>query len=164
MSSDFTVTFWGTRGSIATPGFRFNCYGGNTTCVEIIAGDARMIFDAGTGIRDLGNKLLGQAQQGAHFSIFFSHTHWDHIQGFPFFTPAYIPNFRIDVWYEKQCPVSAGDAPRSDATGLLSVPSAMQAQIPLGIDRADSDRAGHDPRIWWPSRWEHDLPGRVCRS
>lgn len=98
MSSEFTVTFWGTRGSIATPGFRFNCYGGNTTCIEMVAGDTRLIFDAGTGIRGLGHKLLGQAQQGAQFSLFFSHTHWDHIQGFPFFTPAYIPNFRIDVY------------------------------------------------------------------
>ncbi len=156
MSSEFTVTFWGTRGSIATPGFRFNCYGGNTTCVEMMAGDTRLIFDAGTGIRDLGNKLLSQAQQRAHFSIFFSHTHWDHIQGFPFFTPAYIPNFQIDIYGMRNNAESVQEMLQGQMQqAYFPVPfEAMQAQInfheltgPIQIDQATIHAfgGGHHP-------------------
>jgi len=87
------VKFWGVRGSIPVPGKDTVEFGGNTTCIEIISSEnRRIIFDAGTGIRVLGNEMMqqefGQGKGQAH--IFFTHTHWDHIQGFPFFTPAYI--------------------------------------------------------------------------
>ena len=85
---EFTVQFWGVRGSIPTPGADTVRYGGNTACVELIAGGNRLIFDGGTGLRILGKHLLHQrAQINAH--IFFTHTHWDRIQGFPFFIPAF---------------------------------------------------------------------------
>jgi phosphoribosyl 1,2-cyclic phosphodiesterase len=87
-TTEFLVHFWGVRGSIPTPGSKTVRYGGNTSCVEMRLGSKRLIFDAGTGIRLLGLNLLGQMPVEAH--LFFSHTHWDHIQGFPFFTPAFI--------------------------------------------------------------------------
>jgi len=84
------VRFWGTRGSIPTPGPSTVHYGGNTSCVELRAGDQILIFDAGTGIRDLGNYLLQEFNsRPLTLHVFLSHTHWDHIQGFPFFLPAY---------------------------------------------------------------------------
>lgn len=83
----FTIKFWGVRGSIPCPGLQTLEYGGNTTCVEMLLGGERLIFDAGTGIKFLGDSLQGQSGVSAH--IFFTHTHWDHIQGFPFFAPAF---------------------------------------------------------------------------
>lgn len=83
----FMMRFWGVRGSIACPSPQFMTYGGNTSCVEIHAGDLRVILDGGTGIRGLGRSLLREDVRGA--VILFSHTHWDHINGVPFFEPAY---------------------------------------------------------------------------
>jgi phosphoribosyl 1,2-cyclic phosphodiesterase/ActR/RegA family two-component response regulator len=86
----FTVRFWGTRGSIATPGQATIKYGGNTPCTEVRCGDQLLILDAGTGIRALGLSLLSEFQQRPiKGHIFVGHTHWDHIQGFPFFEPAF---------------------------------------------------------------------------
>ncbi len=81
-----TVRFWGVRGSIPVPGPTTAGVGGNTSCVEIRCGKHLVIMDAGTGIRPLGEKLASQGRVEA--DIFFSHVHWDHIQGFPFFIPA----------------------------------------------------------------------------
>jgi phosphoribosyl 1,2-cyclic phosphodiesterase len=84
------IRFWGTRGSIATPGSSTMRYGGNTSCVELRTGPHVIIFDAGTGIRELGNQILREfASRPVTIHVFISHTHWDHIQGFPFFLPAY---------------------------------------------------------------------------
>jgi phosphoribosyl 1,2-cyclic phosphodiesterase len=82
------ITFWGVRGSIPTPGPNTVQIGGNTSCVEVRAGKAIIIFDGGTGLRLLGKKLLHEGSLEAH--MFFSHVHWDHIQGFPFFEPAFV--------------------------------------------------------------------------
>jgi len=98
------VKFWGTRGSIPTPGHQTRRYGGNTSCVEIRAGGKQFICDGGTGLRELGLDLVQRGQGGLEAHLFFSHMHWDHIQGFPFFVPAYSPNNEIVV-YE----VSRGD-------------------------------------------------------
>ena len=93
------IRFWGTRGSIASPGKSTVKYGGNTACVELRAGKQILIFDAGTGIRELGNQLLKEFKsQPTILHLFISHTHWDHIQGFPFFMPAYSKNFQINVY------------------------------------------------------------------
>ncbi|MBF2078957.1 MAG: MBL fold metallo-hydrolase [Synechococcales cyanobacterium T60_A2020_003] len=91
----FTVRFWGVRGSIACPGPETVRYGGNTSCIEVKVGGHRLIFDGGTGLRVLGQSLLAEMPLTAH--MFFTHSHWDHIQGFPFFVPAFIPgnHFRI---------------------------------------------------------------------
>lgn len=84
------VRFWGTRGSIASPGPATVRYGGNTSCVEVVTGAGeRFVFDCGTGIRPLGLDLLKQAESPIRATILLGHTHWDHIQGFPFFMPAF---------------------------------------------------------------------------
>jgi len=95
----FRVTFWGTRGSIATPGPSTLFYGGNTSCVEVRCGDDLLVFDAGTGIRALGLALVKEFQgRPLRIHLFISHTHWDHIQGFPFFVPAYLPSTTIHLY------------------------------------------------------------------
>lgn len=84
------LTFWGTRGSIATPGNQTVRYGGNTPCLELrLQNDELIILDAGTGIRNLGDKLIESGEIIKAY-LFVSHPHWDHIQGFPFFKPAFI--------------------------------------------------------------------------
>ncbi len=94
--NQFTVHFWGVRGSIACPGSETVRYGGNTPCVEMRVGGSRLIFDGGTGLRVLGLSLLSQMPVEAH--LFFTHSHWDHIQGFPFFVPAFIKGNRFHVY------------------------------------------------------------------
>jgi len=86
---EFLVQFWGVRGSIPSPGSETVRYGGNTSCVEMLVGGKRLIFDGGTGLRILGKKLMNEMPVEAN--IFFTHSHWDHIQGFPFFVPAFVP-------------------------------------------------------------------------
>ncbi|MBZ8179506.1 MBL fold metallo-hydrolase [Oscillatoria salina] len=88
MQNLFKINFWGVRGSIPCPGVETVRYGGNTPCIEMQVGEERLIFDGGTGLRVLGQSLLSQGQIEAR--MFFTHSHWDHIQGFPFFIPAFI--------------------------------------------------------------------------
>ena len=89
-SSPVSVRFWGVRGSIPAPGPATIRYGGNTSCVEVRFGDQIIIFDAGTGIRLLGESLMAEFKGSSmEVSLLISHTHWDHIQGLPFFAPAY---------------------------------------------------------------------------
>ena len=90
------IRFWGVRGSIATPGRETVRYGGDTSCIEIRCGREIFILDAGSGIRKLGAKILKEKPQ--HISILFSHFHWDHIQGFPFFTPFYNPKNKFNIF------------------------------------------------------------------
>ena len=92
------VKFWGTRGSIPTPGHKTRKYGGNTSCVEIRIDDTLFICDGGTGLRELGVELQARGNGRIEAHMFFSHTHWDHIQGFPFFTPAYAKNNALYVY------------------------------------------------------------------
>ena len=87
--ADFVVQFWGVRGKVSTPGKQTIRYGGNTSCVEMRVGSKRLVFDGGSGLRVLGNNLLAQMPMAVH--IFFTNCHWDSIQGFPFFTPGFIP-------------------------------------------------------------------------
>jgi phosphoribosyl 1,2-cyclic phosphodiesterase len=94
--NQFKVRFWGVRGSIACPGGETVRYGGNTSCVEMLVSGHRLIFDGGTGLRVLGQSLLGEMPLHAH--MFFTHSHWDHIQGFPFFVPAFVPGNRFDIY------------------------------------------------------------------
>ncbi|KWT90922.1 MBL fold metallo-hydrolase [Candidatus Magnetominusculus xianensis] len=91
------VKFWGVRGSIPTPGKDTVRYGGNTSCIGLDAEDGTIvIFEAGTGIRMIGSKLAAMSPVKVH--LFLSHTHWDHIHGFPFFIPAYIPKNEITIY------------------------------------------------------------------
>ncbi|MSU49246.1 MAG: response regulator [Opitutus sp.] len=93
------LELWGTRGSTPTVGGRFQRHGGNTSCMSLTFGDEVIIFDAGSGIRDLGLRLAAGRPRKLH--LFITHPHWDHIQGFPFFTPAYISGFEITVYGAK---------------------------------------------------------------
>ncbi|MCC7385376.1 MAG: MBL fold metallo-hydrolase [Deltaproteobacteria bacterium] len=95
------ITFWGVRGSIATSGPAFARFGGNTTCIEVACDRDRLILDAGTGLRALGDKLCREAKMlGRRIAatFFFSHLHWDHIQGFPFFAPAFRPDTALSLY------------------------------------------------------------------
>ena len=95
-TSHGTMSLWGTRGSTPTPGARFLRHGGNTSCLSIAHEGEIFIFDAGSGIRDLGQELMDGTV--LKLNLFVTHTHWDHIQGFPFFLPAYSSDFEITVW------------------------------------------------------------------
>jgi len=91
------IRFWGTRGSIASPGPGTVKYGGNTACVEVILTSGhRVVIDAGTGIRALGDHLLESGEK-VDLTLLLSHTHWDHVLGMPFFKPVYQEGTRIAV-------------------------------------------------------------------
>jgi phosphoribosyl 1,2-cyclic phosphodiesterase len=93
----FLVRFWGVRGSIPTPGRGTYRYGGNTSCLELDIDGTLFVCDAGTGVRELGADLM-ERDGPVHVHWFFSHMHWDHIQGFPFFTPVYVPGNRFTIY------------------------------------------------------------------
>lgn len=90
------VRFWGVRGSVASSGSQVAKIGGNTSCLEVESQGHRLIFDAGTGLRALGEQLLQAPPISA--TMFFSHLHWDHVQGFPFFTPAFLPTTALTLY------------------------------------------------------------------
>ncbi len=96
------VKFWGVRGSIPCPGANTVKYGGNTACIELRFEDIDrlIIIDAGSGIRELGNFLMANdfPKGPIDTDIFLSHTHWDHIMGFPFFVPSYLPTTKLRVY------------------------------------------------------------------
>lgn len=92
----FRVRFWGVRGSLPVSGPQFIRYGGNTACVEVQCGGHRLFFDAGSGIRPAGEALMAAAIND--FDIFFTHCHYDHIVGLPFFFPFYDPKTRVRLW------------------------------------------------------------------
>jgi phosphoribosyl 1,2-cyclic phosphodiesterase len=99
-----SITFWGARGTIATPGPQTARYGGNTACVELTDGSGNLvILDAGTGIRSLGRELLARnGSGGVRADILLSHAHWDHIQGLPYFAPLFMKGNLLKVWGPKQ--------------------------------------------------------------
>jgi phosphoribosyl 1,2-cyclic phosphodiesterase len=106
----FEVELWGVRGSIACPSPSYVTYGGNTSCVEVRAGNQRLILDAGTGLRNLGNQFLEEGVR--HARLLLTHTHWDHINGFPFFKPG----FRREHVFE----IMAGHLPPGGAREVLA--------------------------------------------
>ncbi len=111
------IKFWGVRGSIPCPGPGTVKYGGNTPCIELrLKSDNRLIIiDAGSGIRELGNDLMANDLPNGPINteIYLSHTHWDHIMGFPFFTPIYIPGTKIKLYG----PVTYEDDSLEDVVG-----------------------------------------------
>jgi phosphoribosyl 1,2-cyclic phosphodiesterase len=103
----YTVTFWGTRGSIPTPGAHTARYGGNTPCVAVEGaagggGGGLVILDAGTGIRALGVQLVEKQNGAVKVEILLSHAHWDHIQGLPHFKPFFAPGNSVRIWGTRQ--------------------------------------------------------------
>ena len=121
ISGEFTFTFWGTRGSIPTPGPSTVRYGGNTPCIEVRTPDAALvIFDAGTGIRALGDSLARRPGGGpVSGDIYLSHAHWDHIQGLPFFAPLYERGNRFRIW--------------TDSVAAAEIEHAVRAQMSAGV-------------------------------
>jgi phosphoribosyl 1,2-cyclic phosphodiesterase len=96
LQTNLIVRFWGVRGSVPCPGAEYARYGGNTSCVSVEAGGHLFIFDAGTGLRPLGQYV--QEHQIHDLTLLFSHTHFDHISGLPFFTPAYDAAYTISLY------------------------------------------------------------------
>ena len=126
------VRFWGTRGSVPTPGPSTVRYGGNTACVEMRTNAGTfLIFDSGTGIRELGLEL---GRQGGTVSahLLLGHTHWDHIHGFPFFTPVFVPGNHLVIY-------GARDLDRSLRDVLAGQMHFTYFPVPLGDLRADID-------------------------
>ena len=103
-----TLTFWGTRGSVPTPGHATVRYGGNTPCVELRTADGWLIIlDAGTGIRELGRSLLARGNgEPIAGDIFLTHAHWDHIQGIPFFAPLFRRGNHFTIWGSRSLQMS----------------------------------------------------------
>lgn len=135
------VKFWGVRGSIACPSPQHVVYGGNTSCLEIFAGDKRLILDAGTGIRQLGFEFLRDGvKEGV---ILLTHTHWDHINGFPFFGPAFTANNHFSI--------HAGHL--ADHGGVENVLANQMANptfpVPLEALQADLDFVDFDAGEKW---------------
>jgi len=92
------LRFWGTRGSIPTPGPKTAFFGGNTSCVEVrTKSGTTLVLDCGTGIRLLGLDMLSRPSPH-RIHLLIGHTHWDHIQGFPFFTPAFLPGTELNIY------------------------------------------------------------------
>ena len=106
MSDELRIKFWGVRGSYPVPGAGTVKFGGNTACVEIRAGERRIILDAGTGIIPLGRELAHRRE--LEVLLLFSHLHHDHTQGFPFFVPAYLPNARLHIFGPGGTPETVG--------------------------------------------------------
>src|SRR2546422_7670061 len=104
----YTVTFWGTRGSIPPPGAHTARYGGNTPCVAVEGtgghkgGGQLVILDAGTGIRAVGRELVEHQNGAVQAEILLSHAHWDHIQGLPHFKPFFAPGNAVRIWGSRQ--------------------------------------------------------------
>src|SRR5687767_13922905 len=109
------IRFWGTRGSLAKPGPTTLRHGGNTSCVELRTADGTLIIlDCGTGVHGLGHDLLasGSPLRG---DMLITHTHWDHIQGFPFFGPLFVPGNEWDVY----APASPGQRMETIMAGQM---------------------------------------------
>lgn len=97
------ITFWGVRGSIPVPGPSTVKYGGNTSCVSVIGENGEIIIlDGGSGLRNFGNHLLKEKIPHRNINMFFSHVHWDHIQGIPFFKPLFNDHNTISMYGEKK--------------------------------------------------------------
>ncbi|MEZ4400637.1 MAG: MBL fold metallo-hydrolase [Kofleriaceae bacterium] len=139
MANLLSVRFHGVRGSIAAPGIATAQVGGNTSCVEVVAGATRIVFDAGTGLRALGDRLVTNGPSAT--TVLLSHLHWDHIQGLPFFTPLYVPGNWIEVV--------------TGANGVMPLEAALRRQMsapffPVEFDEVRPQLRWREPRVGEP--------------
>src|SRR5215467_4241388 len=157
------VTFWGTRGSLAAPGPETVCYGGNTSCVTAQPhSGSLLIFDMGTGSYPLGRDLVSRAE-ALDAAILFSHGHWDHIQGFPFFAPLFRKDTRIRILGD---PTPNHDIHRmlSQQMGAQFFPvslSALHAQVEMDSQMTEWQTVGSAWIQTFPIR--HPGGGRAFR-
>jgi len=133
----FKIKFWGVRGSIACPTPRHIAFGGNTSCIEVAMGGERVILDCGTGLRELGHWFLKKNVRRA--SILLTHTHWDHINGFPFFSPA----FRKD----RNFTIMAGHLNEKGGIQRILAGQMSQPTFPVPIDMMGSKLEFEDFRF-----------------
>ena len=140
-----TLTFWGTRGSIPTPGPATVRYGGNTPCVELRTDEGWLIIlDAGTGIRELGRALLAR-ENGRPIvgDIFLTHAHWDHIQGIPFFAPLFRKGNHFTIWGSLSLQTSIGRVVRDQMSPVVFPVSFEELQARVDFQElAEERRAG----------------------
>jgi phosphoribosyl 1,2-cyclic phosphodiesterase/CheY-like chemotaxis protein len=130
------VAFWGTRGSIAKPGPSTARYGGNTACVEVRSSRGTLVvIDCGTGGHPLGQALVSAGAQGLRGHMLISHTHWDHIQGIPFFAPLFVPGNEWDIYGPK----GLGQSLRETLTGQM-----QYAYFPITLDQCGAKIRYHD--------------------
>jgi phosphoribosyl 1,2-cyclic phosphodiesterase/DNA-binding response OmpR family regulator len=130
------VQFWGARGSIAKPGPSTARYGGNTSCIEIrSARGTLVIVDCGTGGHALSEKLMSAGAKGLRGHILISHTHWDHIQGIPFFAPLFVPGNEWDIYGPK----GLGQSLREALAGQM-----QYTYFPVTLDQCDAKIRYHD--------------------
>ena len=97
----FKITFWGVRGSYPVPGREVLKYGGNTTCLTVHLDGALIILDAGTGLINFGRRLVADGVEPLTATLLFTHTHHDHLEGLPFFKPAYKASTRLNIFGPK---------------------------------------------------------------
>ncbi|HEX6977905.1 MAG TPA: MBL fold metallo-hydrolase [Alphaproteobacteria bacterium] len=135
-SSEFSVRFWGVRGSIPCPGPDTMRYGGNTSCLEVRCGEKLLIFDAGTGLRPLGAHLDRQGSIDA--DLYLTHTHFDHVCGLPFFSPAYSRESRLSLW--------AGHLLPDHTLRYVLSEMMMEPLFPVPISILGADISFHDFR------------------
>lgn len=135
------LKFWGTRGSIPSPGPLTQRFGGNTPCTELRHGDLQLVIDAGTGLRALGAEMMKKGGP-TQTHVLIGHTHWDHIQGLPFFTPAYIPGNKLTLYgvhgtTQSFADVLAGQMAPSyfpvSMRDMLSKPEVVELSGPLSL-------------------------------
>lgn len=123
--SQFSVTFWGVRGTLASPGKEFHRTGGNTICAEVRCGQRLIVLDAGTGIRALGSQLIEQTKM-RRIDLMLTHAHYDHVEGLPFFAPLFSPEYAIDIWAGE---LDGAKSTKDAVTGLMRRP-----YFPVGPD------------------------------
>ncbi len=134
MAQRFLVRFWGVRGSYPTPGQHTLRHGGNTSCVEVLAGDHTLVFDAGSGIIRLGSELLQHMNGSLDISLFITHAHGDHLVGFPFFAPLFDSHTNIHFFG----PSLAGRSIEQIVTPVMSPP-----YFPVDVRKLPSQRTFH---------------------
>jgi phosphoribosyl 1,2-cyclic phosphodiesterase len=132
LSKDFSVKYWGVRGSIPSPGAHTVRYGGNTTSLEVRCGDTLLAIDGGTGVRLFGESLMSNAPIQA--TILMTHLHLDHVQGFPFFAPFLMPGNRFDIW-----------SAHHNGSGVLDIMKQLfnQPAFPISMDMLKADLNFH---------------------
>lgn len=150
----FTVRFWGARGSIPTPGPLTSRYGGNTPCLSV-EGDngtsgSRVILDAGTGIRLLGKELSERADGAVNVDLLLSHTHWDHIQGLPFFAPFFGAGNKIRIWGPPQ--------------GKVGLERIMRLQMDPVVFPVPLDKLAAELKVTHVESQEVDIDGFTVRT